>query len=503
MARRRRQRQQRPARTVDYRTLVNPFSPHEFYQLEQVEEIHATAVRILRDIGVRVLLAEARDLLAAAGCLGDDDHVVSYTPEAIAAAIESAPAGFEMMGASSATNTTIDERHVVWTPAGGIPHVSDLDSGKRPATMEDVRVFLALTEHFDVMHVNSSAPEPQDVDPALRHLETLSAMLRTTTKTPFVYARGSAQTADAFQMIRIARRLSADEFADASHCYTVINTNSPLQLDIPMMRGTIDFARAGQMVCITPFTLSGAMAPVTIAGALAQQHAEFLAALVVHQQARAGAPVVYGGFTSNVDMRSGAPAFGTPENVKAAFASGQLARHLGIPLRLSMASTSNAVDAQAAYETNMAMWGSLLGGSNLTLHAAGWMEGGLTASFEKFIVDVEVLQQAAELMQPVRFDESELAFDTIAAVGQGGHFFGEAHTMARFETAYYDPIVSDWSNFGTWTEAGRRDTATRANAIWKQVVADFVAPGVPDDIDEQLGDFVERRSREGGAAPAS
>lgn len=503
MTRRGRRSDHRPSRDVDYRHLRNPFAPHEIYTSEQIADIHDTAVRVLQEVGMLIRLPEARAILGRAGCAVADDDVVRYDREVVAAAIASAPAQFGLVGATPETTVTVGGDGVLWSPASGIPHAADLDRGKRPATMDDFSVHMMLTEHFDVMHVNSTGPEPQDIPVELRHLHTAPAMLRLTTKSPPIYARGSPQVADGFEMVRIARGLSEEEFRQASYCYTVINTNSPLQLDIPMAQGTIDFARGGQALCITPFTLAGAMAPITLAGALVQQHAEFLAALVLHQLVRPGAPVIYGAFTSNVDMRSGAPAFGTPENVLASFASGQLARFVDIPFRSSMASASNVVDAQAAYETNMAMWGSLLGGSHFTLHCAGWMEGGLTVSWEKFVVDAEVLQQVAELMQPTPFGKDELAFDAIAGVGHGGHFFGESHTMERYQTAFYDPIVSDWSNMGTWIANGGHDAAARANRVWKQIVADFEAPGLPDARDAELSEFVERRIRQGGAAPVS
>ncbi len=492
----------RPQRKVDYRHLQNPFKPHEIYFPEQIEQIHATALRVLSGVGVRILSSSARELLLAAGCTLDDD-VCRYDPDLVEQAVASTPSEFQLRGATEATTHTVGGRHVVWTPAGGIPHASDLDGGKRPGTLADWEIQTKLTEHFDVLHVTSSGPEPQDIAPNVRHLATGAGVLRLSTKVPFIYARGSAQVADGFEMIRLARDLSETEFESAPYCYSVINTNSPLQLDEPMLDGVIDFARSNQMTVITPFTLAGAMAPVTLPGALVQQHAEFLSALVVAQLVRPGAPVVYGGFTSNVDMKSGSPAFGTPEAVSGAFATGQLARRLGVPWRSSMASSSNLVDAQSTYEHAMAMWGSVLGGSNFTIHSAGWVEGGLTGSFEKLIVDVEVLQQMAELMQPVTFDDDELAYDAIAGVGQGGHFFGEAHTMERYQTAFYSPLVSDLSNFGQWVERGSLDAAERAAGIWRQVVSEFVGPALADDRDAALEDFVGRRTSEGGATPLS
>ena len=257
-----------------------------------------------------------------------------------------------------------------------------------------------------------------------------------------------------------------------------------------MCMGMIDFAAAGQVTVVTPFTLAGAMAPVTLAGALTLQHAEALAGIALTQAVRPGAPVVYGAFTSNVDMKSGAPAFGTPEYFKAALASGQLARHVGLPYRSSAPNASNAVDAQAMYETMMSLFGAVLGGCNLLLHCAGWLEGGLTASKEKFILDIEVLQMLAESFQPIVVDADEIGLEAIAETSPGGHFFGGAHTLARYRTAFYEPLVSDWANFGQWTEEGSRDATQRANEIWKQILAEFEPPPIDDAIAAELDEFV-------------
>ena len=224
-------------------------------------------------------------------------------------------------------------------------------------------------------------------------------------------------------------------------------------------RTRIDFAAHGQLMIVTPFTLAGAMAPVTIPGALTLAHAEALFGIALTQMVRAGAPVMYGSFTSNVDMKSGSPAFGTPEYTKAAFGAGQLARRIRVPWRCSSATASNAPDAQAAYESQMSLWGALLGGCHFMLHAAGWLEGGLTASFEKFILDVEMLQMFAELFQPVPASSDDLGIEAVAEVGPGGHFFSAAHTMQRYRDAFYSPLVSDWRNYGQWFDAGAK-TAT-------------------------------------------
>jgi len=263
-----------------------------------------------------------------------------------------------------------------------------------------------------------------------------------------------------------------------------------------MSDGLIEMARFGQPVVATPFTLAGAMSPATIAGALAEQNAEALFMVALAQLVRPGAPMVYGGFTSNVDMRTGSPAFGTPESVKAQLATGQLARRYGLPWRSSNATASSVVDAQAAYESEMAVWGALMGGVNLLYQGAGWLEGGLTASFEKLILDAEILQMMSEVLQPLATDEATLGFDAIAEVGPGGHFFASPHTLERYETAFYRPLISDWRNFETWQDDGAQTATQRANRVWKQLLAEYEPPALEPSRLEALDAFIDRRRTE-------
>ena len=257
-------------------------------------------------------------------------------------------------------------------------------------------------------------------------------------------------------------------------------------------------AEFGQAVAVTPFTLSGAMAPVTLAGALTLQHAEAMAGIALTQIVRPGAPVIYGGFTSNVDMKTGSPAFGTPEYLQAAQASGQLSRRLGVPFRSSNVNAANTTDAQAAYESCLSLWGAITGHANMIKHAAGWLHGGLTASLEKLIIDAEVLQMVAASLKPFSVDASTLALDAIHEVGPGGHFFGSAHTMDRYQDAFYSPMLSNWSNYETWVEQGSVSTEQRANQIWKQLLREYEQPPLDPAIDEALQDYVARRKRELG-----
>lgn len=491
-------------RYLHHRRLSNPFRPLEILSEDQVAAIHTSALQVLSDSGVKVLLPEAREILGKSETRIDDDtEMVRFDPELIEACLKAAPSSIEFESRTGERNMAVGGNSVALLPVAGPPNATDLDRGRRAGTLSDYEDFLKLTQSFDVLHSLCPSVEPQDVDLPFRHLQMTMSQLQLSDKVPFIYSRGRAQVDDCFEIIRIGSGDDEATFNDTPRCWTVINTNSPRQIDLPMCEGIIDFARRGQVTLITPFTLAGAMAPVSLAGALTQQHAEALAGIALAQLVRRGAPVVYGAFTSNVDMRSGAPAFGTPEAFKAAVASGQLARHIGLPWRSSGVSTSNIPDSQGAYETMINLYGALLGGANMIVHAAGWLESGLSASYEKFILDVDMLQIVAETFQPIDTAPAEIGLDAIAAVNPGGHFFGTEHTMERYRTAFHEPIVFGRSNFEQWVEAGSLDSMQRANAVWKRVLADFEPPALDETVAAELNDFVGRRTAEGGAAPRS
>ncbi len=490
-------------RKVSYRNLKNPLLRQPAFSQDRLEAIHDTALRVIEELGIKVLNDEARSYYKQAGASVDEEsQLVKIDRALVASALESAPGEFIIHGRTPTANVSMGGDNVAFVCVGGAPHISDLDHGKRPATLEDTRNIIKLCEHFDVIHLQSPNVESQDIPVHLRHYRVTESQLSLSQKPLFIYSRGSAQVEDAFAMTRIAYGLNEEEFQAKPWCYTVINTNSPRQLDVPMCQGIIDFARAGQVSVITPFTLAGAMAPVTMPGALVLQHAEALAGITLAQIVRPGAPVIYGSFTSNVDMKSGSPAFGTPEFVRAAFGAGQLARHIGLPWRGSAATASNAPDEQAVYEFLMSAWGSVLGGVNMMLHSAGWLEGGLTGSMEKYILDIEMLQIFAEIFDPLNSDNTELAYEAIASVEPGSHFFGCEHTLERYQTAFYEPLASDWSNFGQWTDSGSKTATQRANGIWKKILQEFEAPALDAERLEELAEFIERRSAEGGAAVA-
>jgi trimethylamine---corrinoid protein Co-methyltransferase len=489
-------------RSIRYRNLVNPFEPVRIFSDDQVESMHLAALGILERFGMRVLSPRGRTVLAGAGAAVDEaTQMVRLDPAMVTAALASVPRATNLVAGNRERTCRVGERHVIFAPVAGPPSVSDLERGKRSGTIEDYRDLVRLSQSFDVIHVLGQMTEPGDVPVHERHLDTSLAQLTLGDKPPYFYCRGAGQLADCFAMLRIAHGIDEDTFRREPRCYSICNTNSPLQLDLPMTDGIIEFALNGQLMIVTPFTLAGAMAPITIPGALTLAHAEALFGITLTQIVRSGAPVMYGSFTSNVDMKSGSPAFGTPEYAKAAFGAGQLARRIGVPWRCSSATAGNAPDAQAAYESQMSLWGALLGGCHFVLHAAGWLEGGLTASYEKFILDVEMLQMFAELFQPVPASADEIGIEAVAEVGPGGHFFSAAHTMQRYRDAFYAPLVSDWRNYGQWFDDGAKTATERASTVWRNTLAAFQPPAVDAAVTEALTAFVARRRGEGGAPP--
>jgi trimethylamine---corrinoid protein Co-methyltransferase len=336
------------------------------------------------------------------------------------------------------------------------------------------------------------------VHASVRHLYASFDILTLTDRACPVYSLGRQRNIDVIEMVRIARGRTPEQLDREPSVFTIVNTNSPLTLDVPMSHGIIEMARANQITCVTPFTLAGAMAPITLAGALTQQNAEALAGLLLTQIVRPGSPFIYGGFTSNVDMQSGAPAFGTPEYWKTAIAGGQLARRYAVPYRSSNTCAANAVDAQSAYESMFSLWGAVQGCCNFMMHGAGWMEGGLQASFEKMVIDADLLHMVSAALDPMVVDDDSLALEAIAEVGPGGHFFGTAHTQARYRSEFYRPLISDWRNYETWQDAGSPQAAQKANQLVKLFLREYQEPPLDEARKQELQEFVERRAAEGG-----
>jgi trimethylamine--corrinoid protein Co-methyltransferase len=480
---------------LPWQQVSNPYLPMDVLSADQVEDIHATSLRILEELGLEVLSPRAVAVLHAAGADIDlATNTVRLDRGLVEHALQLAPASFDLTPRVACKRVTLGGNHVNFGLVAGPPNVHDAERGRRPGNYRDYCDFIRLAQYFNAIHlIGNQVCAPIEMPANSRHLDTYRANLIYSDQVFHCTAIGAGRALDGVRMMAIARGLNLEQMAASPGVITIISVNSPRRFDEAMSEGLMAMAEHGQAVVVTPFTLMGAMAPVSLAAALAQQNAEALFGIVLAQLIRPGTPVMYGGFTSNVDMRSGAPAFGTPENAKANVAGGQLARRYRLPYRTSNASASNVADAQGAYETQMSLWGAILGHGNLVYHAAGWQEGGLTASFEKLVLDVEMLQMMIEFLKPIVVNEQELGFDAIRGVPSGGHFFGEAHTMARYEHAFYRPLVSSWQNYESWQLGGGKDATQRATDIWKQALREYEEPAMDPGIREALDEYVERR----------
>lgn len=487
---------------LPWQTLKNPYKPIEIIYQEQLELIHDASMRILEEVGMDVLDEDARELMAKSGAqVKAGSNRVRFDRHLIMDYISSVPEQFTLHARNPAHNLQIGKNFTNFGTVASAPNSSSMDGGRRAGNKADYQNFLRLMQSLNILHFTGGYPvEPVDIHASVRHLDCLADCVTLTDKVFHAYSLGRQRNRDGIEIARIARGISHEQLDQEPSLFTIINTSSPLRLDQPMLQGIMEMSARNQVVMLTPFTLAGAMAPVTVAGAIAQQNAEALAGIAFTQMVRRGAPAVYGGFTSNVDMKSGAPAFGTPEYVQAAQISGQLARHYKIPFRSSNVCAANTVDAQAAYESTMSLWGAIMGGTNFLMHGAGWLEGGLCASFEKMMIDADLLQMMAVYLQGVTVDEASLALEAVKDVGPGGHYFGTAHTMARYKDAFYAPLISDWRNFETWQEAGSPTAYDHAHKLYKQILENYEPPALDAAIREELDDFVARRKSEGGVA---
>lgn len=505
MMRRRRDRAQGRAEPaipqLPLRRVVNPYPPMQVLSADQVEAIHEASMHILENFGIEVMSPRALSLFEKAGASVDHaTATVRIDRGLVEEALKTAPSAFELTPRNPERALHIGDNAINFTLVAGPPNVHDMERGRRAGNYDDYCDLVRLAQHFNCIHmIGNQVCAPIELPANSRHLDTYFANLTLTDKSFHVSAIGRGRALDGISMMAIARGMSLDHMRDSPAVTTIISVNSPRRFDDMMADGLMTMSEFGQSACITPFTLMGAMSPVTLAGALAQQNAEALFGVVLTQLVRPGAPVIYGAFTSNVDMRSGAPAFGTPENTKANIASGQLARRYDLPYRTTPGSASNAADAQGTYETMMALWGAVLGHGNLVYHAAGWQEGGLTASFEKLIIDVEMIQHMMEVLRPIEVNEGELALDALGRVPTGGHFFGEPHTLERYSTAFYQPMLSNWQNFEAWTEAGALDATQRATRLWKKALTEYQEPAMDPAVREALEAYRIKRREEIGA----
>ena len=478
-----------------------PWSPLEVLTAEQVERILVAAYRVLEEAGMEIRSATARAIYRRAGASVDEDaQRVRLGRDLVEAQLATAPAQFVLHARNADRHLHVGGRVVNFGPVNGAPNACDAERGRRYGDLAAFRDILKLTHALGVLHWQGGiVVEPVDVPVPVRHLAAYRAHIECAETVWAARGVGGVQAEDALALSAIEHGCSIDDLATRPTLMTVTNVNSPRRVDEEILDNILVLARAGQCVVITPFTLMGAMAPVTLAGALVQQTAEALAIVALCQLVRPGAPCVMGGFTSNVDMRTGSPAFGTPEYVHAAIATAQIGRRLRLPVRTSAVNASPAVDAQSTYETAFALQAAILSHSHLINHAAGWLEGGLVASFEKIVVDAELLRSWAEILRRVEFSDDDLAVDAIGGVPPGGHFFGAAHTLERYETAFYRPLLSDWSNHENWLQAGGKDATQRATGLWKRLLEQYQPPLLDPALREAVDDYVARRSAELGS----
>jgi trimethylamine---corrinoid protein Co-methyltransferase len=483
---------------------VNSDKPVEPLPPEGVEAVHNGAMRILEEIGIEFLNMEAVEIFRRAGCDISKETGVSAVVKMdrglVMEMLRHVPSSFTITPRNPDRQIIIGGNHMVFGNISSPPNCSDLDRGRRTGDRAAYRDFIKLTHYFNCIHFCGGYPvEPVDLHPSIRHLDCIHDKLLLTDKVVHAYSLGSERVEDVMEMVRLAGGLTHEEFNATPHMYTNINSTSPLKHDWPMIDGLLRLSRRGQPTIVTPFTLAGAMSPITLAGTVAQSVAEALSAIVLIQLVNPGCPCGLGTFSSNVDMKTGAPAFGTPDYMRTTQMTGQMARFYGLPLRASNTCVSNAPDNQATWESSNSLFAAITAGVNMVYHAAGWLEGGLCASYEKFIMDCEQIQQLIAYMKPVRWDESEIALDAIREVGQGGHYFGIEHTRQRYENAFYSPFLSDWSNYENWADRGAVQTVERANRLWKKILEEYEAPPMDVAAREALQSFVDKRKLEGGA----
>jgi trimethylamine--corrinoid protein Co-methyltransferase len=453
--------------------------------------------RLVTEIGVEFMSERALELFREAG-QKVEENTVFLDPEFVLAQVAKAPREFDVQARNPANNIHIGGDSMAFGAVYGPPFVREGDV-RRDATMDDFRRFTMLAQSFPALDsAGGVICEPNDTPLDSRHLDMTLALQTLTDK---IYMGNVVSGVNARDTIAMGEILfggrEAIERTPAS--ISLINCNSPLRWDDRMLDALFEYTAAAQPVVLTPFILMGAMSPVTIPAALVQQIAEALSGIALAQLIRPGAPVIFGSFLSNIDMQSGSPTFGTPESGIGLLCTGQIARHFGLPFRSGGALTSSQVpDAQAGYEALMTMLPTFLAGANWVMHSAGWLEGGLVAGFEKFIVDIELLQMLQVEFTPLEIDEDSMAFGAHEEVGHGGHFLGAMHTMERFRTCFYRPLLSSSENYERWNRNGGVDAAGRATKIYQKRLAEYEAPPLDDAVRAELEEYIVRRRRELG-----
>ena len=453
--------------------------------------------KLMTEIGVEFMDSRALDLFKAAG-QRVEDHTVFLDPDFVLEQVAKAPAEFDVQARNPENNIHIGGDAMAFGAVYGPPFVREGEV-RRDATMEDFRNFTKLAQSFPVLDsAGGVICEPSDTPLDSRHLDMTYALQTLTDKVYMGNVVSGVNAADTIAMTSILFG-SREAIEQTPATISLINCNSPLRWDDRMLEAQFEYSGAGQPVVLTPFILMGAMSPVTIPAALVQQIVEALSGIALSQLIRPGTPVIFGSFLSNIDMQSGSPTFGTPESGLGLLCTGQIARHFGLPFRTGGGLTSSQVaDAQAGYEALMTMLPTFLAGANWVMHSAGWLEGGLVAGYEKFIIDIELLQMLQVEFTPLEIDEDSMAFGAHEEVGHGGHFLGAMHTMERFRTCFYRPLLSSSENYERWMRNGGKDAAVRAGEIYRKRLEEYEQPPLDDAVRQELEEYVIRRRKELG-----
>jgi len=478
------------------RGFKNTLKPLDILPPEAEELVHRATMRILREHGVVFEDAGALELFRRAGLRVDGpEQRVYFAPEFVEEQIKKAPARFTIHARRPENDVVIGGDSLVFAPVSGPPFAADREGGRRDGTLKDQNDLVRLSEVLDVMHHGCPEIACRDLPVETRHLDILYHQVRLSAKGMIGDAWSALRARDHIDMMAIVFG-GREKMIDLPVLTGIINSNSPLRYDSNMAEGLIEYAAAGQVNIITPFIMAGATSPVTLAAAVAQQNAECLAAIVLAETVRPGAPVMYGSFLTGLEMRTGAPAFGRPEAALGILSSAQMARRYSLPCRAGGVLTNSKVpDAQAGWEKMMQLWPIVLGGCHYVLHGAGWLDGGLTASFEAMVLDAEMLEMLPRFFAGVPVSDETLALDVIAHVGAGGHFLGEEHTRKHFKTEFHFPNLADTEAYESWVKKGRMDAETRATTRWKKLLSSYQEPKLDPAVDEELRDFVARRKR--------
>lgn len=485
-------------RSASIRKMVQPLHKIPVYKLigeESVEEIHQVSMQILSEMGIAFLDEESKAILKEHGAEVDGD-IVYFDPDLVETYVAKAPEYFKQSARNPENEIVIGGEHMCFAPVYGPPFVTDLDRGRREATLKDFRNFIKLAYMSPYLHHSGGTiVEPTDEHVDTRHLDMVFSHIKYSDKAFMGSVTSGTNAADSVRLAEIV--FGADQIRAQPALISLINISSPRRLDDRMLGALKVYARARQAVIITPFVLSGAMAPVSIAGTVAQVNAEALAGIVFAQMVNPGTPVVYGSFQTTIDLQSGAPVFGAPESQISLYISAQMARRYRLPFRSGgMFASSKIVDAQAAYESVMAMMPAIQARVNFVLHAAGWLEGGLAAGYEKFVLDCELLGMYHKFLKGVDLSEDAFAMESIRSVDPGGHHLGTDYTISRFRTAFYRAELFDYKSAEQWTEEGSQDAYTRANKKYKELLKDYEPPELAPEIEEELEEFIAKRKRE-------